>query len=98
MLYQPSLDIERRLETVLSLIRSGDYSTPMIARQLHVSIPTASRYVTALRERGTIFMLNGVMAMAVRHQRCARIRKRRHPPNHGDDSGENVEVPPDGNT
>ena len=52
MLYQRSLDIERRLETVLSLIRSGDYSTPMIARQLHVSIPTASRYVTALRERG----------------------------------------------
>jgi hypothetical protein len=52
MLYQRSLEIERRLETVLSLIRSGDYSTPMIARQLHVSIPTASRYVTALRERG----------------------------------------------
>jgi len=52
MLYQRSLDIERRLETVLALIRSGDYSTPMIARQLHVSIPTASRYVTALRERG----------------------------------------------
>jgi predicted DNA-binding transcriptional regulator YafY len=52
MLYQRSLDIERRLETVLRLIRSGDYSTPMIAEELGVSIPTISRDVTALRERG----------------------------------------------
>jgi biotin operon repressor len=52
MLYQRSLDIERRLETVLRLIRSGGYSTPMIAEQLGISIPTVSRDVTALRERG----------------------------------------------
>jgi len=52
MLYQRSLEIERRLETVLRLIRSGDYSTPKIAEQLGVSIPTVSRDVTALRERG----------------------------------------------
>lgn len=52
MLYQRSLEIERRLNAVLRLIGSGDYSTPMIAKQLRVSIPTASRYVTALRERG----------------------------------------------
>jgi biotin operon repressor len=52
MLYQRSLDIERRLETVLRLIRSGGYSTPRIAEQLGVSIPTVSRDVTALRERG----------------------------------------------
>ena len=52
MLYQRSLDIERRLKTVLELIRSGECSTPMIANQLRVSIPTVSRDVTALRERG----------------------------------------------
>jgi predicted DNA-binding transcriptional regulator YafY len=52
MLYQRSLDIERRLQTVLRLIRSGDFSTPMIADQVGVSIPTVSRDVTALRERG----------------------------------------------
>jgi predicted DNA-binding transcriptional regulator YafY len=52
MLYQRSLDIERRLQAVLRLIRSGGYSTPMIAEQLGVSTPTVSRDVTALRERG----------------------------------------------
>jgi len=34
------------------MIRSGGYSTPMIAHELRVSIPTVSRDVTALRERG----------------------------------------------
>jgi len=52
MLYQRSLDIERRLQAVLRLIRSGQFSTPRIAEQLGVSIPTVSRDVTALRERG----------------------------------------------
>ena len=52
MLYQRSLEIERRLDTTLDLIRSGEYSTPMLAEKLGVSIPTVSRQVTALRERG----------------------------------------------
>ena len=52
MLYQRSLEIETRLQTVLTLVRSGRYSTPMIAKQLGISIPTVSRDVTALRERG----------------------------------------------
>ncbi|GIK15172.1 MAG: hypothetical protein BroJett003_01360 [Planctomycetota bacterium] len=52
MLYQRSLDIERRLETVLGMIRKGTYSTPRIAEKLGVSIPTVSRDVTALRQRG----------------------------------------------
>jgi biotin operon repressor len=52
MLYQRSLDIEQRLQMVLRLIRSGDFSTPMIAERVGVSIPTVSRDVTALRERG----------------------------------------------
>lgn len=52
MLYQRSLDIERRLQAVLRLVETGRYSTPLIAEELGVSIPTASRDVTALRERG----------------------------------------------
>lgn len=52
MLYERSLAIERRLEDVLDLVRSGRYSTPAIAEKLGVSVPTVSRDVTALRERG----------------------------------------------
>lgn len=52
MLYQRSLKIERRLDQVLRLIRTGRYSTPMLAEEVGVSIPTVSRCVTALRERG----------------------------------------------
>jgi len=52
MLYERSLEIEERLQAVLDLIRSGRYSTPNLAEELGVSIPTVSRAVTALRERG----------------------------------------------
>lgn len=52
MLYQRSLDIETRLDSVLQLIRIGGYSTPKLAEKLRVSIPTVSRDVTALRQRG----------------------------------------------
>lgn len=52
MLYERSLEIERRLEAVLGMIRKGSYSTPRMAEELGVSIPTVSRDVTALRQRG----------------------------------------------
>jgi biotin operon repressor len=52
MLYQRSLDIENRLDSTLQLIRHGGYSTPKLAEELGVSIPTVSRDVTALRQRG----------------------------------------------
>lgn len=52
MFYRRSLEIERRLEAVLGMIRRGAYSTPQIAKKLGVSIPTVSRDVTALRQRG----------------------------------------------
>jgi biotin operon repressor len=52
VLYQRSLDIETRLDDVLRLIRHGAYSTPKLAEKLGVSIPTVSRDVTALRQRG----------------------------------------------
>lgn len=51
MQYQRSHDIEKRLDAVLRLIGTGSYSTPTLAEELKVSIPTISR-VTALRERG----------------------------------------------
>ena len=52
MLYQRSFEIEQRLERVLQLVSEGRYSTPDLAEELRVSIPTVSRDVTALRERG----------------------------------------------
>jgi biotin operon repressor len=52
MPFERSLEIERRLDDVLRLIRTGRYSTPMLAEEVGVSIPTISRCVMALRERG----------------------------------------------
>jgi transposase len=52
MVYRRSHDIEKRLEEILRLISGGGYATPALAKLLHVSIPTVSRCVTALRERG----------------------------------------------
>ena len=52
MTYERSLAIEQRLGDVLELIRTGQCSTPDIAERLGVSVPTISRDVNALRERG----------------------------------------------
>ena len=52
MLYQRSFAIEKRLTETLDLIRKGNHSTPTLAAALKVSIPTVSRCITALRERG----------------------------------------------
>jgi len=52
MRYQQTLEIHERLETVLQLIRTGRYSTPALAVEVGVSIPTISRIVAALREMG----------------------------------------------
>jgi predicted transcriptional regulator len=52
MFYQRSFEIEQRLTMALRLIRTGRYSSPKLAERLGVSIPTVSRYVTALRARG----------------------------------------------
>jgi biotin operon repressor len=52
MRYQLALEIHERIEEVLSLIKTGEYSTPALAKAIGVSIPTISRIVAALRERG----------------------------------------------
>ena len=52
MLYEKALGIERRLGELIRLIRSGRHSTPELADQLGVSVPTISRDITALRQRG----------------------------------------------
>jgi predicted DNA-binding transcriptional regulator YafY len=54
MPFERSLEIERRLDEVLRLIRTGRFSTPMLAEEVGVSIPTISRCVTALRLRGHV--------------------------------------------
>jgi biotin operon repressor len=52
LIYERSQIIERRLETVLPLIRKGRYSTPSLAENVGVSTPTVSRCVNTLHERG----------------------------------------------
>ena len=52
MRYQHSLEIHERIEEVLRLIKTGRYSTPALAEEVSVSIPTISRIVAALREQG----------------------------------------------
>jgi len=52
MLYTRSLEIERRLNEVLRLVREGQQSTPTLARALSISEPTVSRCLRALRNRG----------------------------------------------
>jgi biotin operon repressor len=52
MPFERSLEIERRLDEVLNLISTGRFSTPKLAEEIGVSIPTISRCVTALRDRG----------------------------------------------
>jgi len=45
MRYQHSLEIHERIEKVLRLIKTGGNSTPAIAEEVGVSIPTTSRIV-----------------------------------------------------
>lgn len=52
MRYQQTIEIHERIEAVLRLIETGEYSTPALAEEVGVSIPTISRIVAALRERG----------------------------------------------
>jgi transposase len=52
MRYQQTIEIHQRLETVLRLITTGNYSTPALAATVGVSIPTISRMVASLREQG----------------------------------------------
>jgi predicted DNA-binding transcriptional regulator YafY len=52
MRYQQTIAIHDRIEEVLRLITTGEYSTPALAEEVGVSIPTISRIVAALRERG----------------------------------------------
>jgi predicted DNA-binding transcriptional regulator YafY len=52
MLYERSLAIEHRLNALLCLIQRGHYSTATLAAELGVSVPTVSRDIAALRQRG----------------------------------------------
>ena len=52
MMYRRSQEIEHRLAYVLRLLRTGRYSTPKLAAKLGVSVPTISRCIESLRDRG----------------------------------------------
>lgn len=52
MQYQQAHDIEQRLDQVLRLIAAGEYSTSELATLIGVSVPTMSRCIRALRDRG----------------------------------------------
>ena len=52
MIYQRSYTIEQRLESLLCLIRGGRHTAATLAEALGVSVPTVSRCLTALRDRG----------------------------------------------
>lgn len=51
-MYRRSQEIERRLTSLVDLIRRGKYSTPALAAELGISAPTVSRCLSALRQRG----------------------------------------------
>ncbi len=75
-MYQRSLQIESRVDQVLKLIRTGRFSTPMLADQVGVSVPTVSRIVLALRVRGHAIRAekhgNGWRYVLVRSPKTAR--------------------------
>jgi biotin operon repressor len=54
MVYRRSQEIENRLALVLRLLRKGRYSTPKLAAKLGVSVPTISRCIESLRDRGYV--------------------------------------------
>jgi Mn-dependent DtxR family transcriptional regulator len=53
-MYRRSQEIEKRLSSLVELIRSGKYGTPALAAQLGISPPTVSRCLSALRQRGYV--------------------------------------------
>lgn len=52
MRYQLSQEIHARIEQVLRLIKKREYSTPALAAEVGVSVPTISRIIAALRRAG----------------------------------------------
>lgn len=52
MRYERTLYIGERHRKLLGLLRTGRFSTPLLARRLGVSEPTIYRDITSLRERG----------------------------------------------
>ena len=53
-MYRRSKEIEQRLSSMIELIRRGKYGTPALAAELGISLPTVSRCLSALRQRGYV--------------------------------------------
>jgi len=52
MRYDRAIAISKRHEELLALIRSGSYSSPLLAKQLGVSEPTVYRDILFLKRQG----------------------------------------------
>ena len=52
MRYQRSLAIASRHDKLIGLIRAGEFSSPNLAQELHVSEQTIYRDIESLKERG----------------------------------------------
>jgi len=51
-MYEKAHKIEKRLDALLLLIRSGKYSTSLLSKKLNISTASVSRSIEALRQRG----------------------------------------------
>lgn len=50
--YERTIAIAKRHQAILSLIRRGRFSSPQLAAELGVSLPTVSRDIVFLRRQG----------------------------------------------
>jgi len=83
MRYQQTIEIHTRIEEVLRLIQAGRYSTPALAEKVGVSVPTISRIVAALRERGHVIQAERtrgawryIIVRSTKHKASARSKDR----------------------
>lgn len=78
LLCRRSFEVEKRQNSAPRLISLGHFSTHQLAERLHVSIPTVSRYVTALRARARNSCKTKGRRMVIRccpQDRCAAIKQ-----------------------
>ncbi len=51
-MYEKVRKINRRLKNILQLLDDGNYSAKSLSNELHVSVPTVSRAIKALKQEG----------------------------------------------
>ena len=51
-MYEKVHKISRRWKSILALLNGGNYSAKSLSNELHVSVPTVSRDIKALKQEG----------------------------------------------